>query len=206
MSSIIRKPITYLKQAPSLGALRLLLQQLFARPEPLEILDVVTSFLRRHSLPLNDFPRIEGTYSRTILHRHKNGYEGDGPANGVRRHYLHSRPSQFVFYYVIEGQLKIDNYIRTATGLAASRTMVFTSGEGFHAIGEPGRFDNSIHQVQAEEETLSLHIFSDDGTKGEYLQPEIRSGQTGDPAHTDSPVSANQRVPWCGPMELFPVE
>lgn len=206
MSPTICKPTTF-QQHPSQGAFRLLLQQVFDRPEPAEIHDVVTGFLRRHRLPLSDFPRIEGTYSRTILHRHDNGYEAMAArwSKGTVTS-IHGHPP-FLFYYVIEGKLKVDNYRRTESGLIPDRTMVFTDGEGFYAMGEPGRYDNSIHQVQADEETLSIHIFSDDGTKGEVFDSRnVRARQAGDPAHAGSEVSAGQLEAWRGSMELLPVE
>lgn len=202
----IQKPVNY-QQDPSLLALRMLLQQLFVHPEPATIADAVTSFLGRHFLPTDDFPRVEGTYSRTIIHRCDNGYEGMAArwSKGALTS-IHGHPP-FVFYYVIKGKLTVDNYIRNTDGLIPSSTMVLTSGEGFHAIGEPGRFDNSIHQVQADEETLSLHISSDDGTKGRvFYTRDVLAGQTADSVHADSSIFAGQLAPWRGPMELLPIE
>ena len=36
-------------------------------------------------------------------------------------------------------------------------------------IGQTGTFDNHIHGVQTYEETLSIHISSDDAAKGEIF-------------------------------------
>ncbi len=203
MSSIIRKPLTY-QQHPSLGALHYLLQQMFSEPEPMEIPDAVVGILRQHCPRLSEFPRIVGTYSRTILYRHENGYEAMAARwdKGTLTT-IHGHPS-FLLYYVIEGELKVDNYIRTETGLITGDTMVFRDGEGFYAIGESGRFDNSIHQVQANEETFSLHIFSDDGTKGEVFDSRnVRTRKTGDPDHASSEVSAGKLESRCGSMALL---
>lgn len=205
MSSVIRKPVTYL-QDPSLGELRLLLQHLFIQSEAGQIPDVVTGFLRRHPLSLNDFPRIEGTYSRTILYRHENGYEAMAArwSKGALTS-IHGHPP-FVFYHVIEGTLKIDNYTRTETGLTPSSTLVLTNGNGFHARGKPGRFDNSIHQVRADEETLSLHIFSDDGTKGQVFDSrEVLSGQADYPPYSHRLTLTNKRYSQVGGRGRFPV-
>ncbi len=48
-------------------------------------------------------------------------------------------------------------------------TIYLEKEEHFFSIGEQGRFDNIIHQVQANEETLSLHISADDATTGEVF-------------------------------------
>jgi hypothetical protein len=40
------------------------------------------------------------------------------------------------------------------------------------STGKPGTFDNHIHQVKAVEETLSIHIPSDDAMKGEIFSRE----------------------------------
>lgn len=165
MISTDRKPITY-RQHPSQVELRELLRQLFRKPQPNELVDVITHFLISHPLSIADFPRLEGTYSRTILHRHGNGYEAmaarwsKGAVSSIHGH------PQFVFYYVIEGKLKVDNYIQASARLERAESQILTNGQWFHAMGEPDRFDNSIHQVFAYEETLSLHISSDNAAYG----------------------------------------
>lgn len=162
------KPITY-QQHQFHIELRELLQKLFLKPIPNRIIDVITQFLIHHPLPITDFPRLEGTYSRTILHRHSNGYEAmaarwsKGAVSSIHGH------PPFVFYYVIEGKLKIDNFRQTSDGLQRSDSLLLNNGQGFHAFGEPGRFNNSIHQVYADEETLSFHISSDDALKGQVF-------------------------------------
>lgn len=165
MYSANPQSITY-QQQPFRLELRDLLHELFGDPQPNKLLDVLTHYFITHPLPITDFPLLEGTYSRTILHRHDNGYEAmaarwsKGAVSSVHGH------PPFVFYCVIEGKLKIDNYRQTPEGLQRSDTLWLTNGQWFHAVGEPGRFDNSIHQVFAYEETLSFHISSDDAAKG----------------------------------------
>lgn len=206
MISVPSKPVTFL-QHPSIISFRELLQQLFDQAEPERIADMVTGFLRSHPLPLDEFPRIEGTYSRTIVHRHPNGYEAMAArwSKGTLTS-IHGHPP-FLFYHVISGGLKVDNFIQTESGLITGPTMVINDGEGFHAIGEPGRYDNSIHQVHADEETLSIHIFSDNGQKGEvFASPDIRNQQEDHPSPADIQIPSGQLALWRGPMELLPVE
>lgn len=161
-------PITYLSH-PHQGKLRRLLLELFIHPDPQNIAAATAAFLRQYPLPLDDFPRIEGTYSRTIVHRDDNGFEAMAArwSKGAITS-IHGHPP-FIFYFVIDGSLKIDNYRRDETGLILSSSACMGKNEHFFSIGKPGRFDNNIHQVQANEETLSLHISSDDSRKGEVF-------------------------------------
>jgi hypothetical protein len=161
-------PITYLRH-PHQGRLRRLLFELFIHPDPRSIAASVAAFLRQYPLPLDDFPRIEGTYSRTIVHRDDNGFEAMAArwSKGAITT-IHGHPP-FIFYFVIDGSLKIDNYRRDKTGLILDSSTCLGKNEHFFSIGEQGRFDNNIHQVQANEETLSLHISSDDSRKGEVF-------------------------------------
>lgn len=149
--------------------LRMLLSELFSSPQPEQIVATTVAFLHEYNLPLDGFPRLEGTYLRTIVHRNDNGYEAMAArwSKGAISS-IHGHPS-FIFYFVIEGRLKIDNYQRNAAGLTRDSTIYLGKNEHFFSLGKPDRFDNNIHQVQADEETLSLHISSDDATKGEIF-------------------------------------
>jgi hypothetical protein len=168
MISSTGSPITYLSH-PHQGRLRRLLVELFVHPDPRNIAAAVAAFLRQYPLPLDDFPRIGGTYSRTIVHRDENGFEAiaarwsKGDITSIHGH------PPFIFYFVIDGRLKIDNYRRDETGLTLDSSEWMGKNEHFFSIGEPGRYDNNIHQVQAYEETLSIHISSDDPRKGEVF-------------------------------------
>jgi len=161
-------PITY-QNHPHERKLQRLLFELFLLPQPEKIVTTTIAFLQEYPLPLDDFPRLEGTYSRTIVHRNENGFEAMAArwSKGAISS-IHGHPS-FIFYYVLDGRLKIDNYRRSDAGLIMDSTTYLEKNDHFFSIGEPGRFDNNIHQVQADEETLSLHISSDDATKGEVF-------------------------------------
>lgn len=161
-------PITY-QNHPHQKKLRRLLFELFLSPQPEKIVSTTSAFLGEYSLPLDDFPRLEGTYSRTIVHRNDNGFEAMAArwSKGATSS-IHGHPP-FIFYYVIKGRLKIDNYQRNDAGLTMDSTIYLGKNEHFFSFGKPDRFDNNIHQVQADEETLSLHISSDDATKGEVF-------------------------------------
>ncbi len=161
-------PIT-LQNHPHQEKLRVLLFELFAYPDPNRIVEVTADFLRQYPLPLEDFPRFAETYSRTIVHRNNNGFEAMAArwSKGAVSH-IHGHPV-FNFYYVIDGRLKIDNYRRDKTAVTLDSSEYLGKNEHFFFIGSPGIFDNNIHQVQAIEETLSLHISSDDSAKGEVF-------------------------------------
>jgi len=161
-------PLTY-QNHPYQEKFRKLLLELFFSPDPELIPEITASFLRQFPLPLEDFPRQEGTYTRTIIHRARNGFEAmvarwsKGALSSIHGHPL------FSFYHVIDGKLKIDNYRRNERGVTLDSSTFLGQSEYFFFIGDPGKFDNNIHQVQAIEETLSVHISSDTSTKSEII-------------------------------------
>jgi hypothetical protein len=167
-------PITYLSH-PHLGKLRKLLVELFANPDMQNIAAATAACLREYPLPLGDFPRIEGTYSRTIVHRDDNGFEAMAArwSKGAITS-IHGHPP-FIFYFVIHGNLKIDDYQRDGAGVLPGSSEIMEPNDHFFSIGKPGRYDNNIHQVQANEETLSIHISSDDSRKGAVFSKDSAS-------------------------------
>ncbi len=148
MTSHNRKPITFLNHPHQLQ-LRRLLFKLFDHPNPQSIAKATAHFLRQSPLPLDDFPRVEGTYSRTIAHRSSNGFEAMAArwSKGATTT-IHGHPS-FVFYYVVKGNLKIDNYRRNDAGVTITSSEYLGKDEYFFSIGKSNTFDNHIHQVRA---------------------------------------------------------
>lgn len=169
-------PITYLSH-PHLGKLRKLLAELFVDPDMQNIATATAACLRQYPLPLEDFPRIDGTYSRSIVYRDDNGFEAmaarwsKGSVTAIHGH------PPFIFYFVIHGNLTIDNYRRNEKGLLFGSSEIMQPHDHFFSIGKPGRYDNNIHQVQANEETLSIHISSDDSRKGEVFSKDSASAK-----------------------------
>lgn len=171
MTNRICKPQTF-RNHPAQWELQRLLQQFFKAPDPQQITRQVKDFLRHHPLPADDFPLIPGTYTRSILLREKNRFEGmaarwsRGSVSAI-----HGHPS-FTLYYVVSGHLACDNYTRRGSGVKKTSSTVLKAGEFTTFTGPPGTFDNHIHQVRAVEDTLSLHVSSDDAAKGEIFLSE----------------------------------
>lgn len=168
MTVNIQPPKTYLNH-PNQWKLRYFLHKLFMQPDPRNITSELVEFLKLHPLPLDDFPRLEGTYTRTLILREENGFEAMAArwSKGATSS-IHGHP-YFNFYYVVHGCMKIDDYTISNGDLELAETGSIRSEEDFSHIGEIGTFDNNIHQVHAIEETLSIHISSDDSTKGEIF-------------------------------------
>jgi len=151
--------------------LMVLLQELFVDPDPVNIEKEVVTFLVNNSLGMKDFPLIVGEYSRNILYRNDNGFEAmvarwsKGAVSSIHGHPF------FTFYCVVQGSLEIDNYKRFGDQVEMVTTETLSQTEHFIFTGKAGTFDNNIHQVRAIEETLSIHISSDDSTKGEVFNP-----------------------------------
>lgn len=171
MTHRICKPETF-RNHPDQWTLQRLLQQLFKVPDTGRITRQVTDFLRYHPLPADDFPLISGTYTRTILLREENRFEAmaarwsKGSVSAI-----HGHPS-FTLYYVVSGHLACDNFTRSGSGVKITSSGTLYPSEFAVFTGQPGTFDNHIHQVRAVEDTLSIHISSDDAAKGEIFSPE----------------------------------
>lgn len=145
------------------------LQELFVEPEPAQFGKEIARFIVKNPLVISEFPLLKGTYTRTILYRNKNDFEvmvarwSNGAVSSI-----HGHPS-FTSYCVSEGRLKIDNFKRYKDRVEKTNSGIMSSKEFFTIIGKEGTFDNNIHQVRAIEETLSIHISSDDSRKGEVF-------------------------------------
>jgi len=164
----VNQPVTYLQHMHQIPLLKYL-QHVFSCEKPELKVSKIVTFLQSHPLPLEDFPRLQDTYTRTVLYRAENGFEAmaarwsKGSISSIHGH------PYFNFYFVMHGCLEIDDYQRSDRGLMhISSATVPTNGESSFA-GSKGTFDNNIHQVHAFEETLSIHISSDDSAKGEVF-------------------------------------
>jgi len=163
-----RRPITFLNHSGQIQLIDLLFE-LFFDSDPHHIVGTITDFLHRYPLSFDDFPRVEGTYSRNIIHRNSNGFEvlvvrwSKGTISSIHGHL------SFAFYYIIDGHMEIDSYRRNDGCLTKTLSECLRKNEYFFSIGKSGRFDNHTHQVRANEETLSGHISSDDSAKGEVF-------------------------------------
>ena len=168
MSEKTLVPKTYLNH-PNQWRLKALLEELFIDPDPDHITEELIGFLKKYPIPLDDFPLLEGTYSRTILFRSDNGYEAmaarwsPGAISSIHGH------PKFALIFVTEGRLGVDYYKKHNDRLEKTGSEFLTEFQFFSDIGQTGTFDNHIHGVQAYEETLSIHISSDDAAKGEIF-------------------------------------
>ncbi len=126
-------------------------------------------FFENNSLKIEDFERKEGSYSRTVLQRLDSGYEAmvarwdKGAVTPIHGH------PDFALIYIVKGALKETLYVKEGTTINKELTTIHYSGEYTYHNGIQGRLDNAIHQVRAMQDSLSLHIYSDDALKGEVF-------------------------------------
>ncbi len=146
------------------------LEKQFANPQPELLAPQLVEFIKSNPLAMDDFPRQEGTYTRTVLLRHESGFEAmvarwsEGTTSRIHGH------PWFNLYCVIHGRLEMDDYLLKEDELIWISSGELQENEVSFFIGEKGRFDNNIHRVHAREETLSLHISSDDATRGQVFR------------------------------------
>lgn len=165
---MIKKPKTYMAH-PNQEKIRLFLRELFVQPDLERIETEAAAFLGENRVPLSDFPSFAPLYSRTILYRAENGFEAMAARwskDAVSA--VHGHP-MLAFYYLLEGELFVENFEKKGSVITKTDKQTYTPGNCFCMWGEPGAFDNGIHRVIAAQESLSIHIYSDDAMKGELF-------------------------------------
>ncbi len=137
--------------------------------------EIINDYLNKNSIDISQFP-THTQYSRNYIGKEKSsGWQAmisrwePGAISTIHGH------PDFIFYYVIEGEFKMPFFEKTQTSadtVKHTETKVITPSDTVWSIGSPGCFDNMIHQVKATKPSLALHIFSDDGLKGEIFKCE----------------------------------
>ena len=79
---------------------------------------------------------------------------------------IHGHPER-TFMYLIKGQIKFKNF--TKNPLLELDGSELNSGEYRYNTGVKDRMDNCIHQISANQKSLSLHFYSDNPSKGEVF-------------------------------------
>ena len=116
------------------------------------------------------FPLNKGGYTRNILSK-KDGYwlsflHWDKDVITP----VHGHPDQ-AFVYAVDGNIEIKNYQQeNKRPLTLQGTTSLDKGDFIYSHGEAERFDNAIHQISTKEQTLTLHFYSDDPTKGKLFR------------------------------------
>ena len=110
-----------------------------------------------------DFPLDASTYSRHILSK-KDGcwlllIHWDKNVSTS----IHGHPER-AFVYVLDGLMEIEGF--NVNPLQSQNKYIVRPGEYFDSEGLSDQFDNAVHRVHAKEQSLSLHYYSDEPTKG----------------------------------------
>ena len=149
------------------GVFSRVLQQVASRKYDSEkTLAILSDFFAAHRLSTIDFPVMKQSYTRTTLLREKTGFEimiarwDKGSATPIHGH------PRYSFLYVIEGELSEQFFIRDNKKLMQVSTLNYKVGDYSYHNGDPGTFDNAIHKITAVQNSLTLHIYSDDALKG----------------------------------------
>ena len=127
---------------------------------------VITGFIARHVFRLEDYIEVAGTYSRTIVSQPGNGFEAmiaRWPKKTVTS--IHGHPD-YAFYYCLTGRIGVEHFVIKDSGLERVSSKIMQSGEYYSVQGKSRTFENAIHRITALEESLSLHVYSDDPAKG----------------------------------------
>jgi hypothetical protein len=116
-----------------------------------------------------DFQLDASTYSRHILSK-KNGswlmlihWDKDVLTK------IHGHPERS-FVHVLDGLLEIESF--KLNPLQSLNKKIVQPGKYFYNDGLADRFDNAVHRVHVKQQSLSLHFYSNDPTKGNIYTQE----------------------------------
>jgi hypothetical protein len=169
MKTLQGVPRTYCDH-PVDDALKIFCKRLLDMANGEQMAREVIKFLLQSPCSLEDFPYVENSYSRTILHRQSNGYEAmiaRWSRDAVTT--IHGHPA-FGFFYLLEGKLLVESFEHHGLGVRKIAERIWLPDESFFIRGRVGSFDNGIHRIRVLDESLSFHIYSDDGLKGECFE------------------------------------
>jgi len=146
--------------------LHLFFDELLAGGSRGDMADVIIEFIARHVFRLEDYIEVAGTYSRTIVSQSGNGFEAmiaRWPEKTVTS--IHGHPD-YAFYYCLIGRIGVEHFVMKDSGLERVSSKIMQSGEYYSVQGKSGTFENAIHRITPLEESLTLHVYSDDPAKG----------------------------------------
>ncbi|MBU2644001.1 hypothetical protein KKI24_04790 [bacterium] len=135
--------------------------------DDVKMVTIIGDLVTAGHFPMDAFPRIKKGYSRTILYREPAGFEvmvARWSRNAITP--VHGHP-WFSLVYLIRGSLSESVFKMEKARLLEIEPKIYSTGEFSVDRGVEGTFDNAIHQMTACEDSLSLHIYSDDAIKGE---------------------------------------
>lgn len=153
-----------------LNAMQIYFNQIYqANYNPKQIKVVVNNLIDSFKFDVDHFPLKKNGYSRTILFMADNNLEimiarWDKDTKSP----VHGHPD-FIYEHLISGCLIIENFDKDEAGIKKTETIVQNPDDSIWNHGIKGNYDNAIHCISAEEESLSLHIYSDDGLKGKIF-------------------------------------
>jgi len=139
--------------------------------DAMRMVRIIKDLISSVRLALHQLPYAQNSYTRTILFRELTGFEVMVArwAKGAKTP-IHGHPG-FSLLFLIEGVLQEKSFFKKTKGVGEMGSQVLQAGDFSFEQGEEGRFDNAIHRITANEESLSLHIYSDDAIKGEIYSP-----------------------------------
>ncbi|BHH84573.1 cupin domain-containing protein [Desulforhopalus sp. 52FAK] len=158
-------PATYIQSAES-SELGSFFSSLFREEKREHYCREVLNYTKKLDLSLLDFPKATRSYSRNIIARDEAGFEGmiirwdRGIAGAVHGH------PDYAFYHLVSGRIGVEHFTMGTAGPEPVTSCIMEPGDHFCVEGVAGRFDNAIHRITALEESLSVHMYSNDALLG----------------------------------------
>ncbi len=119
--------------------------------------------LLKEEISYYNFPLDASTYSRHILSKKEGSWLMLIHWDKDVLTKVHGHPERS-FVYVLDGLLEIESF--KLNPLQSLNKKIVQPGQYFNNDGLSDRFDNAVHRVHAKQQSLSLHFYSDDPTKG----------------------------------------
>ncbi len=171
MERSFTKPVT-LKIQPKDEPLRLFFDALLAQDNSDNMASAIVGFIEPYVFKMENYKRVAETYSRTIVSQPGNGFEAMIARWSEKTvTAIHGHPD-YAFYYCLAGRIGVEHFMMEKSGLGRISSKIMRPGEYYSIQGKPGTFDNAIHRITSLEESLSLHVYSDDPSKGRVFKAD----------------------------------
>lgn len=119
------------------------------------------------TISMQSLPFDANNYTRNIIINNKQQWLGlinwdKGAITRVHGHPKHS------FIYVIQGKLTVQEFDKNPLS-KRNKSQLLSNDYRYSNNGVEGKMDNYVHQMHAQEKSLSLHFYSGDPTQGEVF-------------------------------------
>lgn len=118
------------------------------------------------TIHISSLPFDALNYTRNIIIQNKHHWLGLINWDKGAKTRVHGHPKH-AFFYVIQGALMVQDFAGNPLSKCSQSQLL--RDDYRYSDGVEGKMDNCVHQMNAQEKSLSLHFYSGDPTQGEVF-------------------------------------